>query len=148
MAIYAHMTYTAPCVILFVRAAFITRASGKGWALEIETFLGPVEWHRADGRVAFEPKKASRYVTHFALFAQLAIQVLGRKPTSRKKQKKYLQPITEIASPDSVSLRVSEIRLVISLAHQELLTKLLLVMNGQFGALFSLLRSSSGQNLI
>ncbi len=26
---------------------------GRGWALEIETFLGPVNWHRADRRVPF-----------------------------------------------------------------------------------------------
>jgi hypothetical protein len=26
---------------------------GRGWALEIERFLGPVKWHRADRRVPF-----------------------------------------------------------------------------------------------
>jgi hypothetical protein len=26
---------------------------GEGWALEIESFLGPVKWHRADRRVPF-----------------------------------------------------------------------------------------------
>ncbi len=39
-----------------VRNAFdagkpITRAMGGGWALEIESFLGPVKWHRAVRRV-------------------------------------------------------------------------------------------------
>jgi hypothetical protein len=32
-----------------------------GWALEIDTFLGPVKWHRADRRVPFGgPKESSR----------------------------------------------------------------------------------------
>ncbi len=60
IAIYASMSYTAPCVMLLKRAASITRASGRGlgWALEIETILGPVKGHRADRRVPFgAPKK-------------------------------------------------------------------------------------------
>jgi hypothetical protein len=28
-----------------------------GWALDIESFLGPVKWHRADGRVPFGAQK-------------------------------------------------------------------------------------------
>ncbi len=47
IAIYAPMIYTAPCVMLLMRAASITRA------LEIETFLDPVKWHRADRRMPF-----------------------------------------------------------------------------------------------
>jgi hypothetical protein len=31
---------------------------GGGWALEIETFLGPVKWHRADRRVPFWAPKS------------------------------------------------------------------------------------------
>jgi hypothetical protein len=31
----------------------ITRGSGRGWALEFSSFLGPVKWHRADRRVPF-----------------------------------------------------------------------------------------------
>jgi hypothetical protein len=31
---------------------------GGGWAQEIETFLGPVKWHRADRRVPFGAQKA------------------------------------------------------------------------------------------
>jgi hypothetical protein len=37
--------------MLLMRQASITR--GGGWALEIESFLGPVELHRADRRVPF-----------------------------------------------------------------------------------------------
>ncbi len=51
----------ALCVMLLMRAASITRASGRGWALEIETFLDPVNWHRADRRVPFLGPKKSRY---------------------------------------------------------------------------------------
>ncbi len=47
------MIYTAPCVMLLMRAASITWASGWGITLEIASFLGPVKWHRADMRVPF-----------------------------------------------------------------------------------------------
>ncbi len=30
----------------------------EGWALEIETLLGPVKWHRADRRVPFGAQKS------------------------------------------------------------------------------------------
>ncbi len=30
---------------------------GGGWALDIESFLGPVKWHRADRRVSFGAQK-------------------------------------------------------------------------------------------
>ncbi len=48
---YASMFYTAPCVMLLMRAAL--RPSGRGvgpWKLRI---FGPVKWHRADRRVPF-----------------------------------------------------------------------------------------------
>ncbi len=54
---YAPMIYTAPFVMLLMRAASITWASGRGWALEIESFLGPVKWHRAYRRVSFGAQK-------------------------------------------------------------------------------------------
>ncbi len=31
---------------------------GNDWALEIETFLGPVKWHRAVRRVTFGTEKS------------------------------------------------------------------------------------------
>jgi hypothetical protein len=41
------------------------------WALEIETFLSPVKWHRADGRVPFEAQVMDavriKSVTHKAV---------------------------------------------------------------------------------
>ncbi len=63
LAMYAPVIYTAPCIMFLMRAdmyVYITRAGGRGlWALEIESFLGPVKWHRADRRVPFGmgPKK-------------------------------------------------------------------------------------------
>jgi hypothetical protein len=45
-------------------AASITRASGRGWALEIETFWGPVKWHRVDRRV---PLRAQKSKTDFLI---------------------------------------------------------------------------------
>jgi hypothetical protein len=53
LAIYAPIIYTAPCVMLMMRATSITRASGRGWAQEIETFLDTVKWHRTDRGVPF-----------------------------------------------------------------------------------------------
>jgi hypothetical protein len=35
-----------PYVMLLMRANLLRETVGRGWALEIETFLGPVKWHR------------------------------------------------------------------------------------------------------
>jgi hypothetical protein len=35
------VVYMAQCVMILRRAISITRGIGRGWALEIETFLGP-----------------------------------------------------------------------------------------------------------
>ncbi len=39
------MIYTAPYVILLMRANLLQGQVGGGWALEMESFLGPVKWH-------------------------------------------------------------------------------------------------------
>jgi hypothetical protein len=54
-AIYGPVIYTAPHVMLLMRATSITRASGK---VEIETFLGLVKWHRAVRRVPSGAQKS------------------------------------------------------------------------------------------
>jgi hypothetical protein len=41
------MIYTAPYVMFFISADPFPGQVGGGWALEIDTFLGPVKWHRA-----------------------------------------------------------------------------------------------------
>ncbi len=49
------MIYTAPCVMFLMRADTLRGQVRGGWPLEIESFLGPVKWHRADRRVPLGP---------------------------------------------------------------------------------------------
>jgi hypothetical protein len=65
IAIYAPMINT-PVHNVLDACISITRAGGRGWALEIESFFGPVKWHRADRRVPFgaqKPLSPSTYST-------------------------------------------------------------------------------------
>jgi hypothetical protein len=57
ITIYAPMIYTAPCIMFWMRADTLLGQVGGGWVLEIESFLGPVKWHRADRRVPFGAQK-------------------------------------------------------------------------------------------
>jgi hypothetical protein len=59
------MIYTAPCVMLLMRAASITWTSGRGLVPGNREFLGPVKWHRADRRVLFGAKKPSNAKVKF-----------------------------------------------------------------------------------
>ncbi len=52
------MINTAPYVMLLMRANPLRGQVGGGWALEIETFFGPMKWHRAIRRVPFRAKKS------------------------------------------------------------------------------------------
>ncbi len=56
------MIYTAPCVIFLMWADTVRGQVGVGWALEIESFLGPVKWHRAYKRVPFGAQKTRHNV--------------------------------------------------------------------------------------
>ncbi len=47
-AIYAPMIHLAPCIMFWMRAYTLRGQVRGGRALEIETFLGPLKWHRAD----------------------------------------------------------------------------------------------------
>ncbi len=47
LAFYGPMIYTASYKMLLMRENPLRGQVGGGWALEIETFLGPVIWHRA-----------------------------------------------------------------------------------------------------
>jgi hypothetical protein len=47
------MIYTATCIMFWMRANPLRWEVGGGWALEFESFLGPVKLHRADRRVPF-----------------------------------------------------------------------------------------------
>jgi hypothetical protein len=51
------MIYTALCVMFLMQADTLCGEVGGGWALEMESFLGPVKWHRADRRVPFGAQK-------------------------------------------------------------------------------------------
>jgi hypothetical protein len=53
LAIYAPKIYTGPCIMFWIRAYPLRGEVGGGWALKIESFLGPVKWHRANRRVPF-----------------------------------------------------------------------------------------------
>jgi hypothetical protein len=53
IAICAPMIYTVPCLMFWMRAYSLRGQVGGGWALDIESFLGSVKWHRADRRVPF-----------------------------------------------------------------------------------------------
>ncbi len=52
------MIYTARCVMFLMRVDTLRGQVGGGWALALESFLGPVKWHRADRRVRFGAQKA------------------------------------------------------------------------------------------
>ncbi len=43
--------------MFLVRADPLRGQVGGGWALEIESFFGPVKWHRADRECNLGPKK-------------------------------------------------------------------------------------------
>ncbi len=57
ITIKAPMIYTTPCVMFLMWADTLRGQVGVGWALEMESFLGPVKWHRADRRVPFGAQK-------------------------------------------------------------------------------------------
>jgi hypothetical protein len=69
IAIDAPMIYTAPCVMFLMRADTLRGQVGGGWALEIETFLGPV--NRADRRVPFGTQKTRESVVYTATLSKL-----------------------------------------------------------------------------
>ncbi len=74
IAIYGPMIDTAPYSLLLMQANPLRGQVGGGWALEIETFLGPVKWHRAVRRVPFGTQKGDFYGPQMAL-AATAVEV-------------------------------------------------------------------------
>jgi len=61
ITIYAPMIYTAPCLMFWLLAYPSRRQVGGSWALEFESFLGPVKWHRADRRAPFGAQKTREF---------------------------------------------------------------------------------------
>jgi hypothetical protein len=57
ITIYTPMIFTALCIMFLMRVYPLRGQVGGGWALEIESFLGPVKWHRADRQVPFGAPK-------------------------------------------------------------------------------------------
>ncbi len=55
------MIYTAPCVMFLMRADTLRGQVGGGWALETDSFLGPVKWHRVYMRVPFGAQKTQDF---------------------------------------------------------------------------------------
>jgi len=50
---YAPMIYTALCIMFWMRAYPLQGQVGGDWALDFNSFLGPLKWHPADRRVPF-----------------------------------------------------------------------------------------------
>jgi hypothetical protein len=57
------MIYTAPYVMFLMPADPLRGQVGGGKALEIETFFGPVKWHRAVRRVSFGAQRSRDKLT-------------------------------------------------------------------------------------
>jgi hypothetical protein len=55
------MIYTALCIMFWMRAYPLRGEVGGGWAMEFESFLGPVKWHRADRQVPFGAQKTREF---------------------------------------------------------------------------------------
>jgi hypothetical protein len=72
---------TAPCVMLLMRANPLRGQVGGGWALEIETFFGPMKWHRAIRRVPFREFKKVEISVVVKFIKKL--KILGRAPFSQ-----------------------------------------------------------------
>ncbi len=69
ITIYALMIYTARCIMFWMRAYPLRGQVGGGWAREIESFLVPLKWHRADRRMPcmvlmYGVQKLSMYTTY------------------------------------------------------------------------------------
>jgi len=57
LTIYALMIYTAPNIMVLMRAYPLQGQVGGGWAPGNQEFLGPVKWHRAIWRVPFQAQE-------------------------------------------------------------------------------------------
>jgi hypothetical protein len=70
ITIYAPIIFTAPCEMFVMRADTLRGQVGGGWALEMETFLGPVKWHRADRRVPFGATSPVGCLLHIIIYEE------------------------------------------------------------------------------
>ena len=58
---YAPMIYTVLCIMFWMHAYPVLGQVEGGWALEFESFLSRVKWHRADRRVLFGAQKPKNF---------------------------------------------------------------------------------------
>ncbi len=61
VTIYAPMIYTALCIMFWLHLYPLQGQVGGGWALEFESFLGIVKWHRVDRQVPFGAQKTREF---------------------------------------------------------------------------------------
>jgi hypothetical protein len=61
LAMYAPMIYSDLCTMFGMPAYPLRGQVGRGWSLEIESFLGPVKLHQADRRVPFGAQKTQDF---------------------------------------------------------------------------------------
>ncbi len=78
------MIYTAPCIMFWMRAYPLGGEVGGGWALEFESFLGPVKWHRADRRVPFGAPKNSSEMSQGEIY-NVCLEKICEKSQFREK---------------------------------------------------------------
>jgi hypothetical protein len=62
------MIYTALCIMFWMRAYPLRGEVGGGWALEFESFLGPVILHLSDRRVPFGAQNTQERKTKDKMF--------------------------------------------------------------------------------
>jgi len=61
------MIYTAPCIMFWMRAYPLRGEVGGGWALEFESFLGPVNGIEPIGECHLGPKKLEKLIVTLLL---------------------------------------------------------------------------------
>ncbi len=86
LTIYAPIIYTAQCRMFWMRAYPLGGQVGGGWALEFESFQGPVKWHRGDRRVSFgaqpPPTCPSNEYARIQTIMHRAVQIIGAQVVS------------------------------------------------------------------
>jgi hypothetical protein len=60
-------------VMFWMRANPLRGQVEGGWALEFQSFLGPVKWHQADRRVPLGPKNLRLLILLYYLYSVLCI---------------------------------------------------------------------------
>jgi hypothetical protein len=67
-----------------MRADTLRGQVGGGWALEIESFLGPVKWHRADKQVQFGAQKTPQRAPSLYMYSTVVHQANSSTVVDKK----------------------------------------------------------------